>query len=401
LIVPQVVSGRPVTNRGVHLQPSGQHTDWIRRADYWLDLLVSMNMSWVTVLSDSDAILTSGAAKALLDAGIIPIIRLAHTFPRPWTHAAGTNSVVERAVKLYAQYGAPCIVQVANEPFDTREWVNKKVPPYEEAWGIIARTWEQAAREIVARGAIAGFPDGPCYGENPFMRIESTHDLWYGQKCVYLGHFYGKGRPLNYPYDDVSQNGTPLTMEGYRAALDDYADDPAWNEGEHVLAKMNAQRQAWATESKTAFDDDVCFNGWQKIVRWSEETFGFTVPIAMTEGGWTPRDRAGSGNVVDIRWPMTTPNKVAENTVMMFEADVPIFALTPWLLASQDMGGSGWPDDCWVGYAFSDKYGREKPVVAALQQSAQRPIDILRKARALVSDMERKATPWQEGVHKT
>jgi hypothetical protein len=98
---------------------------------------------------------------------------------------------------------------------------------------------------------------------------------------------------------------------------------------------------------------------------------------------------------------MTTPNKVAENTVMMFEADVPIFALTPWLLASQDMGGSGWPDDCWVGYAFSDKYGREKPVVAALQQSAQRPIDILRKARALVSDMERKATPWQEGVHKT
>lgn len=46
-----------------------------------------------------------------------------------------------------------------------------------------------------------------------------------------------------------------------------------------------------------------------------------------------------------------------------------MFALTPWLLADQDMDASGWPDDCWVGYAFSDRYGREKPVVRALQQT--------------------------------
>jgi hypothetical protein len=394
--IPRLVSGRPVTRRGVHLQPSGQHTGWMVNRDYWLGLLVDMGMSWVTALSDSDAILTSGAAKALLDAGIIPIIRFAHTFPRPWTHAAGTKekpSVVERAVKLYAQYGAPCIVQVANEPFDIREWVNKKVPPYEEAWGIIARTWEQAAREIVACGAIAGFPDGPCYSENPFMRIESTHDLWYVEKCVYLGHFYAKGRPLRFPYDDVSQNGTQLTMEEYRAALDDYADDPAWNEGEYTLARMNVQRRAWACPGKTAIDDDTCFNGWQKVVHWSNETFGFTVPIAMTEGGWVPRDRAGS-SIVDIRWPMTTPNKVAENTVAMFEADTPMFALTPWLLASQDMGASGWPDDCWVGYAFSDKYGREKPVVQALRETAPAPVenphpstaDRVRRALGLVDE---------------
>jgi len=372
-MIPKTVSGRPVTNRGVHLQPSGQHTGWMKRADYWLDLLVSMNMSWVTVLTDSDAFYTSGAAKALLDAGIIPIVRFAHTFPRPLTHAARTEekpSAVEQLVNLYARYGAPCIVQFANEPFDSREWVKGEVPPYEEAWSLIAQGWEQAARAIVEKGAYAGFPDGPCYAENPFMRIEPTEDLWYQKKAVYLGHSYGKGRPLDYPYDDVSQNGTPLTMEEYREALDDYADDPAWNEGEHVLAKMNAQRRAWAWPGKTAADDDTCFSGWHMVAYWSWKAFGFTVPMAMTEGGWTPRDRAGSGgDTTDIRWPMTTPRKVAENTVTMFKENTPMFALTPWLLADQDMDASGWPDDCWVGYAFSDRYGREKPVVRALQQT--------------------------------
>ena len=382
MIIPKSVSGRPVTNRGVHLQPSGQHTDWMKRADYWIDLLVSMGMSWVTALSDSDALYTSGAAKALLEAGIIPIVRFAYTFPNAWTH----GDAVSQLVNLYAKYDAPCIVQFANEPFDIREWRNKLVPKYEDAWNIIAQKWNEAAREIVRRGGIAGFPDGPCYGENPFMRIESTHDLWYVEKCVYLGHFYGKGRPLNYPYDVVSQFGLPLSMGEYRELLDDYADDPAWFEGEYTLARMNAQRQVWAVLGKTAFDDDTCFRGYEKVVAWSKETFGFVVPMAMTEGGWVPRDRAGSGNQVDIRWPMTTPNKVAELTVAMFEADTPMFALTPWLLASQDMGASGWPDDCWVGYAFSDRYGREKPVIAALRDSAgfgPSLVQVLREAQDL------------------
>jgi hypothetical protein len=137
---------------------------------------------------------------------------------------------------------------------------------------------------------------------------------------------------------------------------------------------------------KTAFDDDTCFRGYEKVVAWSQETFGFVVPMAMTEGGWVPRDRAGSGNQVDIRWPMTTPRKVAELTLQMFEADTPMFALTPWLLACADMGGSGWEYDAWVGWAYGDKYGREKPVVEALRQTAQHKptvVSLLREAQAL------------------
>lgn len=364
--LPAMISGRPLGRRGVHLLPFGHHGDWMKRADYWIDLLQSMHMSWVVVQSDSDSFYTSGAAHALLSAGIVPIVRFAYTFPYVWSHGEATAQLV----RLYEKFDAPCIVQFANEPFDSREWRKGNVPDYETAWGIIAQRWNEAAREIVNRGAIAGFPDGPCFSENPFRRIEATTDLWYDGKAVYLGHFYGKGRPLDYPYDEVTQKGVPLTTYQYRADLDDFANDPAWNEGQAVLDKMNAQRKAWASPGKTAIDDDTCFNGWQKIVYWSRQAFGFDVPLAMTEGGWTPKDRAGSGgDTTDIRWPMTTPKMVAKKTLAMYEADTPMFALCPWLLAAQDMGGEGWPDDCWVGYAYEYMYGREKPVVQTLQQN--------------------------------
>ena len=84
---------------------------------------------------------------------------------------------------------------------------------------------------------------------------------------MYLGHYYGKGRPVDYPEDDVSHYGTPLTMDEYRAALDDYADDPAWNEGPGVLALMNKQRRAWANPNASPLTDDTCFQGWVKVAR--------------------------------------------------------------------------------------------------------------------------------------
>ena len=383
MLIPKSISGRLVTKRGVHLQPSGQHTAWMKRADDWIRLLVEMGMSWVVVLTDSDAFFTSGAAKALLDAGIIPIVRFAYRFPGPWTH----NAAVEQLVNLYAKYGAPCIIQFANEPFDSREWRNGEVPDYETAWAIIASRWDEMAHQTVERGAYAGFPDGPCYSENPFMYIQSTYGLWHVEKCVYLGHFYAKGRPLHCPYDDVSSYGTPLTEAEYREALDDFADDPNWHDV--PLKVINRARREQADPHRTALDDDVCWRGWEKVDYYANEALGHSVPIAMTEGGWTPRDRAGSGPNCDLRWPLTTPKMVAKHTVDMFNAPSPLFAICPWLLASQDMGASGWPDDCWVGYAYEDKYGREKPVVKALKNKQELAlVELLREAQALARELE-------------
>jgi len=395
MIIPATISGRPVTTRGVHLAPFGFHDEWVADAGYWIDLFQSMGMSWVLALSESDALVKSGAAEALLDGGIIPITRFAYKFPDPWTEMAAT----EQLVALYSRYNAPCIIQFANEPFDIREWKNKDVPPEDEAWAIIRDRWLQMAALTVERGAVAGWPDGPCYDRNPFDVIGDEAHHWQEGNAVYLAHCYGKGRPIDYPTDDVTRHGTPLTMEGYRAALDDYADDPAWNEGEHVLGLMNQQRAEWADPNKTPIDDDTCWRGWEKVLYWSRQTFGFDVQMAMTEGGWTPRDRAGS-NPVDIRWPYTTPRMVAQKTLAMYDWDSPLFAICPWLLGSESMGGSGWPFDAWTGWAYDDKYGFEKPVIKLLQDNPPIPpappepapewaevLDLVRDVRGIVEGM--------------
>lgn len=372
--IPTEIAGRPITPRGVHLHPGGHHNDWLRRREYWLSLLTEMHVSWVVAVSASDNFRISGAAEALLQAGIIPIVRFLYQFPGPWSH----GPEVRELARLYERYGAPLIVQFANEPFDDREWEKdrkgrSKLPKNpDEAWAIIAGRWNEAAQQIVENGGIAGFPDGPCYSRNPFLQIGDPNGYWRDGRAVHLGHFYGKGRPVDYPYDDVSQYGTPLTEDEYRQALDDFADDPAWRD--IPLETINEARRRLAHPGKTALDDDTCWRGWEKIQYWSEQAFGFAVPMAMTEGGWVPRDRAGSGADVDIRWPLTTPRMVARKTLEM-EAENerlgrPLFALCPWLLADREMGGAdGWPFDAWVGWAYSDRYGLEKPVVRALKQN--------------------------------
>jgi len=243
------------------------------------------------------------------------------------------------------------------------------VPPYEQAWAIIAQRWHEAANAITGNGGVAGFPDGPCYDCNPFLRIGDGDGHWQAGRAVYLGHHYGKGRPLDFPEDDVSKYGTALTMEGYCQALDDFCQNPQWNWYDTPLQLINAQRAEWANPDLTPLDDDVCWRGWQKVQWYAQQAFGHPVQMAMTEGGWQPRDRAGSGNLIDIRWPYTTPRMVAAKTLQMY-ADAPsdMFAVCPWLLADGDMAGGdvGWPYDAWHGWAFSEIYGPRKPVIQAL-----------------------------------
>jgi len=110
------------------------------------------------------------------------------------------------------------------------------------------------------------------------------------------------------------------------------------------------------------------------VAAYSEIAFGFVVQMALTEGGWVPRDRAGD-NPVDVRWPYTTPRMVAAKTLAMYEDGSPHFAICPWLLADGYMAGGdvGWPFDAWVTWAYADKYGPEKPVIQVLRDNPPGP----------------------------
>jgi hypothetical protein len=349
-----------------------------------------MGMSWVVLLSDSDAVRQThyglNPLKVLLDAGIIPIIREQRKFPRPFTD----HDTFRWTVDLYGQYGLKPFWIIRNEPFDDREWTKHRVPP--DAWDIIMKVWAQAATFIASNGGYVGFPDGPCYRFNPFEGIKAYDCQWMFDegKAFYTGHHYGKNRPRDYPYDAVTRYGAQLTEEAYQRLLDDYADDRTWREDPIEL--INQRRTEHKSPNLAATEDDTCWRGWEKVAHRSLETFGYVVPMAMTEGGWVPRDRAGTGPNTDIRMPHTTPKLVAKKTLQVYDTPSPFFAICPWLLADEDMGGSGWPFDAWHGWAYSERYGRKKPVIITLQQIP--PHEVEPRIQPLVLDVDGDTRDW-------
>lgn len=372
--IASMVSGRLVTNRGAHLLPSAYHGDWLPESKYWGDLLAGQHMSWCVICDSGGSTMHTynqgtTPVEELLNRGVIPIIREMGKFPHHFTDMAA----VEQSVEIFGRYGLTPFWIVRNEPFDDREWdkdwLEKHKPTDDEKWDIIMNVWANAANIIVSREGYVGFPDGPSYQHNPFESIKAYNCQWMFDEGVafYAGHHYGKNRSWLYPRDPVTRFGTPLTEEMYGYLLDAYADDPQWRE--EPLSLINAKRDQLQNADATWLEDDTCFQGWQKIVAWSLETFGYVVPMALTEGGWVPRDRPGTGPNTDIRHPHTTPPIVGDKTVQMMNLPSPFFAICSWLIADGEMclgGDVGWPFDAHVGWAYEAEYGREKPVIADL-----------------------------------
>ena len=44
--IPDEVSGRKITNRGVHILPQAYHGEWLKKLDYWIALLHDMGISF-------------------------------------------------------------------------------------------------------------------------------------------------------------------------------------------------------------------------------------------------------------------------------------------------------------------------------------------------------------------
>lgn len=366
--IPETFQGRPVTNRGVHMQPNGQWGAFMDSADEWVQRLLDMHISWVVALTDSDSFVLQGAAKVLLDAGIIPIVRFnPSNLPRPYTQMAAT----EQLVALYSRYNVPCIIAWLNECGNSREWALHKVPP--DWFDVWIDNWRNAARQIIERGAICAIPDGPVYPRSPFPQlVQGLEAQFEGGWVAYKGHYYGLNRPPDWPYDAAQRLGVPLSWDGYFASLDDFKDDPNW--WDPPLDVLNEFRRSQANPTLTAVEDATCWMGWQQTEFWMERDLGFHIPHFMGEGGWTPKARAGSGENAEKRYTLPTPKKVAERTLLMYQwndlPDVParhhLFAFCPWIVAVDALGAIGWYDDCWFGGAYYDKYGFAKPVVQAL-----------------------------------
>jgi hypothetical protein len=350
---------------------------------YWPELLNEMHMTWVVMITDGDSCLEqidvpgwgrTTPVTFLLDHGIVPIIRDGtDLLPYPFSNV----DTVCRLVATYDLYGLRPVVLIANEPWDSREWRNGKVPEKtQEGIRYVSNLLADRMMAVYNAGACPGFPDGPSYSYNPWLYLpDSIIEMFQTGRACYAGHHYGKGRPVNYPYDDVTQHGYPITEAEITVMLDDFAGDPQWRE--ETAEQINELRANWADPGKTATEDDVCFLGYERVLHYANQVGIDDLCICLTEGGWVPRDRAGSIEI-DYRWPHTTPKMVAKKTLEMFTVDSPFFAICPWLLASEDMGASGWVYDAWHTWAYAELYGRQKPVISALKDPPSPPpaIDI-------------------------
>nr|NIR25775.1 hypothetical protein [Gammaproteobacteria bacterium] len=195
--IPKEISGRKVTNRGVHSLPFPYHGDYMGNEtarSYWLGLMQSMHMSWVVLLTDGDSVLQKydgySVYEHYLRAGMNPVIRYLATLPYPFFG----QDMVRGLVREAEPYGVTPFVQLWNEPGDPREWKDKKVPA--NWWDVFVGLWNDAAGQVLDLGAYPGFPDGPGYNfttKHPFAHA----DHWHEDGVWYAVHNYGKGRPLD------------------------------------------------------------------------------------------------------------------------------------------------------------------------------------------------------------
>ena len=171
-----------------------------------------------------------------------------------------------------------------------------------------------------------------------------------------------------------------------------FYDNAAFND--IPLHEINAARVQLADPGKTFLDDATCFGAWKNVRHWARQHLGCEIAMCMTEGGWVPKDRAGTGPDSDIRFVNTTPEKVAEKTLAMFEAtDHGMFAVAPWLANNLEMGGTGgWGDDSWWTGSWIPTYDFDHtPVVLALQANPPDAVpgpnlwaEVLRSTRELL-----------------
>ena len=108
----------------------------------------------------------------------------------------------------------------------------------------------------------------------------------------------------------------------------------------------------------------------------NDPDLGATMPIALTEGGWTPDAIAGTTpETIDARWPKPIPETVADYTVQVFDQiQHPMFAQCPWTAADMAMEGPGtWEGDAWyTGNYVPLGYDMDLEVVHALRKTAPR-----------------------------
>lgn len=373
------------TGLGIHASagvsfPLGEVAD-----DYhlWFEQMDQMGIRYLKLLTNAgDYPSALEPARMAIQRGMMPIIRPYRNQPCPFS-LFERQPEFEAAIKKFIDAGVRYIETDKNEPNLLDEWLGgwgtSDSDPTEWKKGAqpdrVAEAWAKDAEVIIRLGGLPGLPPmapGGNYNDIDFFRtmlnwlkLHGYSDLM--TKGVWISvHNATFNHPLDYPYDDVNQNGTPVSQSEYDAhqwhGSRDYVNaerQRGKNPGQHLLSVDANGKDVGASN---------CWRKFEALERIFEQTFGFQVPVLSTEGGIWP----GPQNSPDPRYPINSLVDVASVTVRfsqeMMRGEYPsyYFCTCPWLMANRGMGNKyeAFEEQAWYSYIRQDG---QQPVVQAMK----------------------------------
>lgn len=371
--------------RGVHWSTRLYNTAVTPSLDYWIDQLLAMKIKWVKLLDDGGGS-SMELCQKLLAADIMPIVRI-YLIPANPNNLGGRElDTVSRLVDMGVRY-----FESNNEPDLKAEWKDGHKP---SNWkDIVIDNFILDADRVLARGGLLALPAmGPGSKDNPVEIVvrRGRQDL-FERGCWVAIHNYTLNHPLDYPDDDVNQQGKPISQEefdsyaawqysqltydeilaqGVELSRDDYDKFNRWAWDGRNREMVNELRARNKNPGDTILDDPNCFRGWEAAGKMIHDALGFHVPVISTEGGPV----VGWGD--DQRYPKVNPTTHLQwqlDIVRFLQSQAPpwYFSCCTWLLASRPLGDFNptWDQMSWHTHVWDLQFGLsgELPIVQALK----------------------------------
>ncbi len=370
--------------RGVHwsaliYHPSGSDLQ------HWMEELQALQIKWVKLLDDGGGS-SIELCRAMIDHGIMPVVRLYRDRPNPDRIGGREIDAVRRLARNGVHY-----IETNNEPDLPAEWQGGHKP---KDWlDIVVDNFIYDADIVLNEGGLPALPAmGPGSSRNPLKMVvdRGRKDLFENGSWSAI-HNYTLNHPLDYPDDAVNQQGQALTQEEYdryqrwqyshlskeeaeAEGIDaaDYDKYQRWGWDGRAIEKINERRLRDMNSGDTIHDDHNCFRAWEIRGQLVYDALGFYVPIISTEGGPV----VGWGD--DLRYAKMNPTTHAEWQMEIFrfmqdEAPEWYFSCCTWLLASRPLGDFSptWDQMSWYCSAWNEQFGLsgELPIIQMLKDT--------------------------------
>lgn len=360
--------------RGIHWSAGIDHPPG-HNLDFWIDELVAMHMKWVKLLDDGHAS-SLELCRRLIDAGIMPVVRLYRERSNPGRIGKGEVNAIGKLVAVGVRY-----FETNNEPDCPTEWENDRKPV--DWLEVVVDNFLYDADIVLGEGGLLAVPAMRSGGHREIIQriVDRDRADLFASGCWVAIHNYTRNRPPDYPDDPVNRQGKSLSQEAY-ARLAPWAWDGL------SLEEINQQRQQEKDTNSTVADDPDCFRAWEVAGQIIHEALGRYVPVISSEGGPVV------GCHDDKRYPKVTPNQQAEwqasiSRFMQEKAPDWYFACCTWLLAGRALGNwhPTWESMSWYTDNWNEQFdlAGQLPVVEAMKDLSSQPRGERRQGRATLT----------------